>query len=43
MEDFSDEVGREEFDEFLLYGIPSVIIKTTNMLLLGGSFRINLE
>jgi hypothetical protein len=43
MEDFSDEVGREYFGEFLLDGVPSFVGKNAEMLLFGGSFRIDVE
>jgi hypothetical protein len=43
MEDFSDEASHEEFGEFLLDGIPSVVGKTAEVLPLWGRFRIDVE
>jgi hypothetical protein len=43
MEDFSDEASREQFGEFLLDGVPSVIGKASEVLSLGGSLRIDVE
>jgi hypothetical protein len=43
MEVFSDEASREQFGEFLLDGVPSVVGKTAKMLSLGGSFGIDVE
>jgi hypothetical protein len=43
MEDFSDEASREQFGEFLLDGIPSVIGEIAEVLSLRGSFRVDIE
>jgi hypothetical protein len=43
MEDFSDEASHEQFGEFLLDGIPSVIGETAEVLSLGGGLRIDVE
>jgi hypothetical protein len=43
MENFMNEAGREYFGEFLLDGIPLVVGEMTEVLSLGGSFRVDVE
>jgi hypothetical protein len=43
MEDFSDEASREEFGEFFLDGVPSVVGEAAKVLSLRGSFRVDVE
>jgi hypothetical protein len=43
MEDFSDEANREQFGEFLLDGIPSVVGEAAEVLSLRGSLRVDVN
>jgi hypothetical protein len=43
MEDFSDEASREEFGEFFLDGISSVVGEAAEVLSRQSSFRVDVE
>jgi hypothetical protein len=43
MEEFTDEASHEEFGEFLLDGVSSVVSEVAKMLSLGSSFRVDVE